>query len=706
MIRMLAGLTGLATLGFGVGAILGPVPFYLPILGLAVIAALLVADGIPWPTSRVPTVMRFLIGLFALSFVVLAIIASASNAGALPDFFVPFLPQAGSSIISAILVIAHLGICYIPVVRRIIDMANPFFEAENHTQLRMGIFGNWSMSLRALGLGLFGVIIILNVVQVYLLVRFNFWGNTFYTALQEKNGPVFWVQLGVFTILATIWIVRGMLEYYLTGILKLHWREWLTGRYVSQWLSDKVHYRLELDRKSTDNPDQRISEDVRDFTDQSFDFYISIFSTSLNLYAFVQILWGISAKFPYTIAGFDLSNIPGYLVWMVLVFAIVVTYLTHLVGRPLVALQFKRQKVEADFRYNLVRVRENNEQIALLHGEDVEQVGLMERFKSIFDTVLAVLYRQVKLTCVTLAYAQINVILPFLLLGPAYFATESMKFGDLQQTSDAFGNVQSAVSFFITSYASLAVFKSIVDRLTTFDHAIEQADAARNDGVELGSVVKASSISGNNVDVDLPTGETLLSKIGFALRKGERTLVTGPSGSGKTTLFRVLAGIWPYGKGKVSLPKDESVMLLPQQPYFPLGTLGRAMAYPLAESAFSKQQFEEALGKVGLPQLTNMLDVTENWSNLLSGGEKQRIALARAILRKPAWLMLDEATSAMDEDSEASLYKLIREALPETTIISIGHRSSLAALHDRRLAVVSEGAVSRIEEQPLSAFGA
>ncbi|GLS18481.1 ATP-binding protein [Labrys miyagiensis] len=705
MIKILAGLTGLATLGLAVGTIAGPVPVYLPILSLAVLLVLLVADGVPLIKTRVPLVMRFLIGLFAVSFVALALVASANGAGLIPETFQPFLPQTGSSIISAILAIAHLAISYIPVIRRIAEMANPFFEAKDRSQLEMGIFGRWPMSLKALGLGLFGVIIVLNVIQVYLLVRFNFWYNVFYTALQDKNASVFWTQLLVFTFLATIWIIRGMTEAYLTGILKLHWREWLTERYMRQWLSDKVHYRLALDRKSTDNPDQRISEDVRDFTDQSFDFYINIFSTSLNLYAFVQILWTISAQFPYKVGGFDLSNVPGYLVWVVLAFAILVTYITHLVGRPLIPLQFGRQKVEADFRYNLVRVRENSEQIALLQGEEVERVGLLERYKAIFDNTLSIIYRNLKLTIVTLGYAQINAIFPLVLLAPAYFATESMKFGDLQQTSDAFTNVQSSVSFFITSYATLAVFKAIIDRLTTFDHAIEQADAARNDGVEVVPAKGVAAISGDNVDVRLPTGERLLNKLAFALRKGERTLVTGESGAGKTTLFRVLAGIWPYGKGRVTLPRDESVMLLPQQPYFPLGTLAGAMAYPLPAGTFSTEQFSKALEQVGLPQWSDKLEASENWSSVLSGGEKQRISVARAILRKPAWLLLDEATSAMDEENEGGLYNLLRQALPDTTVVSIGHRSSLAKLHDRRLGIVKGDDGARLEEMPLAALG-
>ncbi|MBP0577914.1 ABC transporter ATP-binding protein/permease [Labrys sp. LIt4] len=705
MIRLLAGLSGLATLAFATGSVLGGVPFYLPILSLVVTGVLLIADGVPVSTSRVPLVVRFLIGLFAFSFIVLAGLVWADEAGLVPEALQSFLPRASSPIIAAILVIVHLVICYVPVVRRIIDMANPFFEARTPTRLSMGYLGSWPMSLRTLGLGLFAIIIVLNVVQVYLLVRFNYWQNLFFTALQQKDGPVFWTQLAVFSMLATVWVIRGMLEMYFTGVLKLYWRQWLSERYVAQWLSDKVSYRLALDRKSTDNPDQRISEDVRDFIDQVFDFYVNIFMTSLSLYAFVQILWQISANFPYSIGSFDLSSIPGYLVWVVLIYAIGVTYLTHLVGRPLIALQFRFQKVEADFRYNLVRVRENSEQIALLHGEEVEQRGLKERFGAIFGTGLSVLYRRIKLTCVTLAYAQANVVLPYLLLAPAYFATQNMTFGVLSQTSDAFGNVQSGVSFFITSYASLAVFKAVVDRLTTFDHAIEEADAARNQGVKIERSVDANALSGSAVDILLPSGETLLEKVGFDIRKDERTLVTGASGSGKTTLFRVLAGIWPYGKGKISEPDEGAIMLLPQRPYFPLGTLARVMAYPLNADSFSKQELAEVLKKVGLSHLTDMLDVEQNWAGILSGGEQQRVAIARAILRKPTWLLLDEATSAMDEKSEASVYNLIREALPETTIVSIGHRSSLAAHHDRRLDVVRENGQSRIEEQPLAAFG-
>lgn len=677
---------------------MGPVPFYLPVAAL-ILAAVLFAS------ARIPTVIRFLIGLFAVSFLLLGVVTAAHEAGLTPPAMEAFLPPPQAAIVAALLALINYIICYIPVVRRIIDMVNPFFESDDPDRLELGYFGDWNVRDRTLGLGLLGIIIILNVIQVYMLVLFNFWNNRFYTALQDKNAVSFWYELGFFTALATLWIIRGMCESYLTSILKLHWRQWLSRRYISQWLSDKVHYRLALAHDRADNPDQRISEDINSFTDQSFDIYINIFVTSLNFYAFVQILWSISAQFPYKIYGFDLSNIPGYLVWMVLVFAVVVTYLTHLVGRPLVAISFRKQKVEADFRYNLVRVRENAEQIALLQGEPVEQIGLMDRFKAVFSTTLALIIRQLKLTGVTLAYAQVNVVLPFVLLAPAYFATADMKLGAMTQAGDAFGNVQGAFSLFITMYGTLAAFKAVVNRLTSFDTAIERANEAKEKGVKLATSAGARNIEGVDVDVDLPGSIGLLHKISFALRKGERTLVTGGSGSGKTTLFRSIAGIWPYGKGRITLPQGEDVMLLPQQPYFPIGTLRATLAYPSEEKAFADDMLIEALTRAGLGHLAGRLDEHDNWSHVLSGGEKQRVAVVRAILRKPVWLLLDEATSAMDEDSEADIYRLLREALPGTTIVSIGHRSSLAALHDRRLALVKDDKGTRMEEAPLAAFG-
>lgn len=702
MINFLVGLTGLATLGFGVGAYLGNASLYLPIVSILVMAALLVSAGIPSAATRVPMVMRFMTGLFALAFVIFGLISWAGSAGAVPEELTPYLPQAGSPIISALLVFLNLAICYIPLIRDIINLADPYFERHDGPRRR---FLGFNMREDTTAKFFLGFIVILNVFQVYLTVIFNYWNNRFYTALQDKNQGAFWAELGFFAMVATIWITRGLIELFATEWFKVRWRRWMTDRYVGQWLSNKTHYRLAVTGLQSDNPDQRISEDVRDFIDKGFDYYILIFNTILTLYAFIQILWIISSQFPYSVGSFNLSSVPGYLVWAALIISVVVTFGSHYLGRPLVGLYFQKQKLEADFRYALVRVRENAEQIALLDGEGVERSKLAGSFQYVFRNTLDVLIRRMKLGVFNLAYQQALVVLPFVLLAPAYFSTAAMRLGTLTQTSDAFGNVQQSFSFFITNYRDIAEFKSMVNRLTNFDKAILRAEQSDIGGIALIHQETEETVSSQDLDVNLPGGQPLIRSARFSLKKGESTLVTGASGSGKTTLFRALAGIWPFGSGTIRIPADENVMLLPQRAYMPLGSLRSVLSYPLPETAFSQSDIVDALRRIGLEAFIDKLDTSENWESVLSGGEKQRVSIVRALLRRPDWLFLDEATSALDEGAEQTLYNLLREKLPETTIVSIGHRSSLAAYHDRRLAVVKENGGAHVEEQPMATFG-
>lgn len=702
MIRLLAGLSGLATLGFGLGVYLGDAPIHLPFLALIVAGALLMSAGVPVAQTRVPLVMRFLIGLFSLGFLGFALIVWIKDAGIVSDDVAAYLPQSGAAVISAILVILNLAICYIPMFREIIDLADPYFEP--HEGPKVVLFG---LRLRedTLGKVFLGFIVILNVLQVYLTVIFSYWNNRFYTALQDKNQEAFWAELLFFAIAATFWITRGLTELFVTEFFKVRWRRWMTDRYVGQWTSNKVHYRLAISGHQSDNPDQRISEDVRDFIDKGFDFYVLIFNTILTLYAFILILWGISSQFTYKIGEFDLANIPGYLVWGALIVSLVVTFGSHFLGRPLVGLYFQQQKLEADFRYALVRFRENTEQIALLEGEDVERVGLARNFQNVFGNTIDIIVRRIKLGTFNLAYSQALVVLPFIFLAPAYFSTASMKLGSLTQTSGAFGNVQDSFSFFITNYRALAEFKSMVDRLTRFDKAIRQAEEQARGGIAVAETDQVSGISSQGLSVALPTGQTLIRNAALSFSKGTSTLVTGPSGSGKTTLFRAIAGIWPFGSGRIEIPDHENLMLLPQQTYMPLGTLKAALTYPLPPTAFDQNVIEGALNAVGLGNLIPRLNATENWGTILSGGEKQRVSIIRALLRKPAWLFLDEATSALDEKSEEELYRLLAEKLPGTTVVSIGHRASLAAYHARRVAVVKDEGGGHLEDQPLASFG-
>lgn len=698
MIRILAGLSGLAALGFAGGSILGPVPAYLPV-------AAVVLAGLLFLSAGLPRIMRFLIGLFALAFLALGATTAANEAGFVPEAALPYLPPAHAAIVAAILALVNVVICYIPMIRHIIDLAAPYFETEEKGDLHLGILGSYRLPERWIGLGMFGIVIAINVAQVYMNVLFSFWNNRFYSALQDKNLANFWTETLYFSIVATIWIIAAVYEYVLSQTLDLRWRRWMSVRYLERWIDGGVHYRMRLAGDEADNPDQRISEDVRDFVTYSRSFYIQLFSALLNLYAFVQILWGLSFRFPYSIGGFDLATIPGYLVWFALSFAVLATVGTHIIGRPLVSLNFLKQRYEADFRFNLVRVRENSEEIALLHGETAERSGLMGRFRNVIDVTLALINRQKKVTWFTAAYSQASVLIPFILLAPAYFSTADMKLGDLTQTAGAFGNVQDAFSIFVTLYTSLAVYKSVINRLRGFETAIVGANAAIADGLKVDRAPGGGPMAVRDLDLHLPGGRPLLAKASVAFRPGERTLVTGPSGAGKTTLFRALAGIWPFGTGHVEVPAGEEVMVLPQHAYLPLGTLRAALAYPSEAHSFPDEAIRTALATVGLSALADRLDTAETWSNSLSGGEKQRVAVVRALLRKPAWLLLDEATSALDETAEAVVYQALREALPRTTIVSIGHRSSLAALHDRRVTIETGEGGSRIVDAPIEAFG-
>ncbi len=697
MIRVMTGLTGIATLALGAAWSQGQAPIYLPV-------AAFILTGVLVLVARQRLIIRFLSGLFTFAFLGLSAITLIASLGLVPENLTPYLPPPNAALIAAILVLVQWAVCHIPGVKTVIELAAPYFETEERGSINLGLLGTWQAREGAIGLFMFGTLIAINVGQVYMNVIFSFWNNRFYTSLQEKNVDAFWSELRFFIIVATIWIITAVYEYVLTQYLDIRWRRWMSLSFIQRWMKDGVHYRMGLVSDGADNPDQRISEDVQAFVSRTRSIYISMFSSLLNLYAFVQILWGLSASFPYTIAGFDLANIPGYLVWIALTLAIAATWITHLIGRPLVALNFRQERVEADFRFQAARLREYGEQIALLDGERVERANLMGRFKHVVENWLALTNRQKKLTWFTAGYGQASVVLPFLILAPAYFTNATMKLGDLTQTAGAFSRVQDAFSFFVDFYSTLAVYQAIINRLTGFNSAMSQAEALANAGPKIAPTDGARAIASAALDLKLPNGATLLSNAAIRFERGVDTLVTGPSGSGKTTFFRALAGIWPFGAGKVEVPAGESVMLLPQQPYLPLGTLRAALAYPSAENAFSDADIIAALNRVGLAALAARLDAVEPWMSSLSGGEKQRVAIIRAMLHKPKWLFLDESTGAVDEAAEADMYAALREAIEGVTIVSIGHRSSLADLHDRRIAVVPDARGTQLVEASLSEF--
>jgi putative ATP-binding cassette transporter len=546
---------------------------------------------------------------------------------------------------------------------------------------------------------LLAAVISIELSLVLINVLLNQWNNRFYNALQERNWDGFVREIGIFSLLATFYIALSVYQLYLNQWLQIRWRRWMTSTYLGEWLHNANHYRMQLQGDAADNPDQRITDDVKLFVDQTLNIGVGLLSAVVTLASFVVILWGLSSASPLHIFGREFA-IPGYLVWGALIYAIFGTALTQWIGSPLVNLDFRQQRFEADFRFNLVRVRENSEQIALLQGESTERQRLSERFGRVVDNWYAIMRRTKRLTAFTSSYSQAAVIFPYVLVAPAYFA-DKIQLGGMMQTASAFSSVQQALSFFVSTYRTLAEWRAVVARLDGFEMAISSAArlATRADSIDVVPSTGSDQIDLKQLLVRLPNGKPLVSADGFFIRGHERTLVTGPSGAGKSTLFRAIAGVWPFGSGSIAVPAKATLMMLPQRPYFPVGSLKAAIVYPAEASAFSADRVRDALISVGLPQLASQLEEEAHWNRMLSLGEQQRLGLVRALLHAPQYLFLDEATASLDEASEAKLYRLLEEELPATTIVSIGHRSTLEAFHQRNVVLTRDGDQFRLQDR-------
>jgi putative ATP-binding cassette transporter len=564
-------------------------------------------------------------------------------------------------------------------------LAMPYFRSEDRWPGRL----------------LLGAVIVIELALVGITVLLNQWNNQFYNALQERDWDIFVTQLLIFCVLATASILLAVYQLYLRQWLQIRWRTWMTRRYLDHWLTTANHYRMQLLGDAADNPDQRIAEDIKEFVEKTLEIGVGLLSAIVTLFSFVVILWTLSAAAPLVLFGTTVS-IPGYLVWAALFYAVVGTVLTHLVGWPLVRLNFQQQHFEADFRFNLVRVRENSEQIALLRGEAAETDRLLDRFGKIIANWRGIMQRTKRLTFLTAGYTQISIVFPLIVISPAYFAG-TVQLGGLMQTADAFGSVQGALSFFVTAYRQLAEWRAVIERLAGFELAVAAAEAA----AVTPPVVEVQARDGRNVvEIDnlavrLPNDMPVVAADNIVVGAGDRVLVTGPSGSGKSTLFRAIAGIWPFGSGTVSVPRDAKVMVLPQRPYFPVATLSSAITYPAEPGTFAVDRIAQALDAVGLPDMVARLAEEAHWNRMLSLGEQQRLGVARAILHAPDFLFLDEATASLDEAAEAAVYKLLQERLPHTSIVSIGHRSTLGVFHRRRVTLVRDGDRYRARETAL-----
>ncbi len=528
---------------------------------------------------------------------------------------------------------------------------------------------------------LLACILALTLGIVYMLVLLNQWNNSFYSALQNYETEKIFDELIHFSWLAAIYIVLAVYSYYLQQMLILNWRRWLTVRFLDIWLKNKTYYNLQMFGKDTDNPDQRISEDVRLFVEMTLSFTIGIIKSLCTFASFVFILYKMSGPLSFTVFGTTLT-IQGYLFWAALIYSIIGTYITHLVGCKLVQLNFVQQRYEADFRFSMIRLRESAESVAFYRGEQQEAGVFKNRFKLLLDNFWRLVNKQKQLVWLNSGYSQIAIIFPFVAAMNRYLNRE-FTLGGLMQVSNAFGYVQSSLSYFIDMYTAIAQWQAVVMRLTYFGNHMQEV-AQDADRFHLERFATSKKVSADAMQVNLPDGTPLLEKITFSLNQGENVLIKGISGSGKSTLLRAIAGIWPFVEGKINLPERDQLMFIPQKPYIPLGTLREALLYP-GSKPVSDDELRLLLVRCQIGYLQDKLDLTADWSHVLSVGEQQRLAFVRAHIQQPIWLFLDEATSALDEETEAKMYSLLAEFLPMTTVVSVGHRSTLNKYHQKVL---------------------
>jgi putative ATP-binding cassette transporter len=527
--------------------------------------------------------------------------------------------------------------------------------------------------------GLLVAIVALNLGTVWLNVRFNLWNRDFYDALQEYDWPRFWWQFAVFSMLAAIWVAVGVYQLYLRQILHIRWRRWLTERSLKGWLGNQAYYRIQIDQSTTDNPDQRIADDLDAFASNSIVLSMGILNSLVTLVSFLFILWRLSGPLTVPLWGGHTFDIPGYLVFAAFIYAAFGTWFTHWIGRPLAGLMFSQQRFEADFRFSLVRLRENAESVAFYGGESHEYGVFDRRFGRVVGNWWDIIRRRKRLSWFTTTYQQVAIIFPFLVAAPSYYS-KKIQLGGLMQVISAFSQVQDALSFIVSSYTSIAEYRAVVERLAGFHGRL--TTIAASSGQERPIVIEraGTGVEVGALDLDLPDGVALQRDV--ALKSGEDNpvLITGPTGSGKSTVLRAIAGLWPFGRGRIRLAEG-TVLFLPQRPYLPLGTLADALKYP-GDGRLDREIMAEALRAVGLAHLVDHLDDESNWAQRLSGGEQQRLAFARVLLLRPSIVFLDEATSALDEAGEIALYRLLREADWRPTIVSVGHHRSLQRFHN------------------------
>jgi len=555
--------------------------------------------------------------------------------------------------------------------RRTWAMITPYWRSEEKGRA-------WLLLAAVIGLSLFSVAI---------SVWINHWYKDFYNALEKKDTDAFWQLIGYFGGIAAVAILGAVYRLYLTQMLTIRWRAWLTEQHFTRWLAHKNYYQLEQGGY-TDNPDQRISEDLNNFTSGTLSLGLGLLRNVVSLVSFSIILWGVSGS----IEVFGIT-IPGYMFWCALLYAAVGSWLTHLIGRRLIGLSNQQQRFEADLRFSMVRVRENAESIALYNGEPNERQRLSTRFGKVWHNFWDIMKVSKRLTFFTAGYSQIAIIFPFIVAAPRYFSGK-IELGELMQINSAFGNVQENFSWFINAYSELATWRATSDRLLSFQQAMSDNEQ-RAPAIDVRPEGERLVIT--DLGMDLADGRHLLTDADMTVEPGQRVMLSGRSGSGKSTLLRAMGHLWPAGHGSIRLPATR-YLFLPQKPYLPIGTLKAVLSYPQDDSVYPAERYAQVLETCRLPHLVNRLDEANHWQRMLSPGEQQRLAFARALLFAPQWLYMDEATSAMDEEDEATLYQALIDALPGLSIVSVGHRSSLKRFHGRHVRI--EG--GRLQEQQLT----
>lgn len=541
----------------------------------------------------------------------------------------------------------------------------------------------------------------LTIAQVIIQIRFNLWHRDFFNALENRDGAAFANQILFFLGLAALSMSVAVYHLYVKQLIQLRWREWLTGHLLDAWLREGRHYQLEMADTGADNPDQRIAEDVRISCDLAVDFATGLLTSVMMLVAFIGILWTLSGPLHFTIYKREIE-IPGYMVWAALAYALLGTFLTWIVGRPLVRLNVARTTAEADLRFGLNRARESGEGIALIRGEGDERRGLMQLFSQVATAVKGLMRSQRNLMWLTSAYGTLAMIFPTVVASPAYFAGV-ITLGGLMQIGAAFGEVQRSLNWFVDNFGRIAEWRSAVSRIVDFRDVIEDLDNVIEDP-DMPTIQihegEADKLVFKNLEVAFSNGTTVIADASAEITAGERVLIQGESGTGKSTLFRAIGGLWPWGAGEITIPPRDQMMFMPQRPYLPLGTLADALCYPRLASDFPREAQEAALKRVGLERLPEQLDVADRWDRMLSLGEQQRLAFARLMLHQPKWIFMDEATAALDEANQDAMMQLVIDELPGAALVSIGHRPGLEAFHTRTLNLVRSEGGARLARKP------